>query len=124
MLARGAWDRRVARRLAWVDQRPFPITGVRGYLAAGRPMIDVRFQTAPKAATVIAGIRGHDPEAEVTQIDDQTFRVVLRGGRPADEPELRRFVDEVLVPVDGDLGVESVNLGGKRVTLAMTKPEG
>lgn len=133
-LSRAAWHRRVAARLAWVDQRPFPITGIRGYLAAARPMIDVRFLAPPLAATVTSGIRGHAPDAEVSQVDDYTFRIVLRAAprtdvaEPvlvhADDRELMRFVDEVLVPVDADVGIASVTLGGTTTALAAPKRRG
>lgn len=125
VLARGAWKRRLVARLAWVDEKPFPITGVRGYLASARPMIDVRFRRPPLAATLAAGVRGHDPAAEVTQIDDQTFRILLRHDArdgttpPPDAAALQRFIDEVLVPVDDDLGIESVTLGGRSPTPAV-----
>lgn len=115
-LARARWQRTIARRLRWVDQQPFPITGVRGYLAAGLPMIDVTFRGKPQPSQVIDGIRGHTPGAAVSQLDDRTFRIALHGTAPrhhGDEAALHRFVDEVLVPVHHDLGVESVTLGGR-----------
>lgn len=131
---RGVWRRRTARKLAWVGAQPFPITGIRGYLAAQPAMIDVTFAKPPLPGAVQAGVRGHSPGAEVTALDDRTFRIVLPAGadvdaqnpgfgKAPDPHRLRTFVEEVLVPVHADLGITGVRLGGRMGLRAGKEPD-
>lgn len=132
-VGRARWRRRVARALAWLDGLPFPVTGVRGFFAATEPMVDVSFRAAPALADFAAGVRAYAPTATVTAIGPATFRLRWPIADQPDDREppskaprdlgwLRRFVDEVLVPLHADLGVERVELGGTRALPAPVKP--
>ncbi|MBK9032683.1 MAG: hypothetical protein IPL61_15660 [Myxococcales bacterium] len=120
-LQRWRWRRRVGAATAWLDRQAFPITGVRGYVAATIQMIDVTFTTPPTVADFGAGIRGHLPDGQVIVIDEHTYRVATPRLGPAGRPlagarptmaALRRFVEEVLAPLHLELGVVRVQLGG------------
>ena len=132
-IGRARWRRRVARALAWLDGLPFPVTGARGFFAATEPMLDVSFRAAPALADFAAGVRAYAPTATVTAIAPATFRLrwpiagkADDGEPPAGPPRqvswLRRFLDEVVVPLHADLGVERVELGGTRALPPPVKP--
>lgn len=122
------WRRRVAKRLAWIDQQPFPISGLNAFLLAMRPMIDITFRKPPTVAALAGGVQGYLPDAEVIAIDDRTLRIICPnhdfGDKfyiPSplvtgftDDAWLHRFVDEVVRPVHNELGVERVRLGGSQ----------
>ncbi|MEZ4403390.1 MAG: hypothetical protein R3B06_25420 [Kofleriaceae bacterium] len=127
VVARWRWRRQLAAALAWVDRYPFPVTGLRGYLVAAQPMVDVEFKTAPVRDEFTRAVARHLPGAEVIAIDRLTMRVVVPArDRTADDttspvalqPDtsdrawLRRFFDEVLAPLHGELGIVRVELGG------------
>ena len=114
-----AEDRELVLGNALGDTTPIGCLAAVGYVAA--VAVGIAWLTGAVAA----------PDAEITQIDDHTFRVVLRGtaptdasqppAAPADDSELRRFVDDVLVSVHADVGIASVTLGGTAKALAPPK---
>lgn len=125
-LAGSRWRRQVTRALDWQQRLPFSMHNSTAFFAAMRPMIDVTFTRPPSLADYAAGVRGHTAGATALAIDASTYRVELPGP-PAPRVDvgwLRRFTDEVLVPLHRELGIERVQLGGAvRALPAATPPD-
>ncbi len=123
-LAGRRWQRQIGRALDWQQRLPFTMHNTTAFFAATRPMIDVTFTRPPSIADYAAGVRGHTAGATALAIDAHTFRVELPGP-PAprvDVSWLRRFTDEVLVPLHRELGIERVQLGGATRALPAATP--
>lgn len=131
-VGRARWRRRAAKAMAWLERLPFPVTGVRGFFAATEPMIDVTFRRPPLLADYAAGVKAHAVGAEALAIDGDTYRLRWPPPPPPadDAPTtrrhdlawLRRLIDEVLVPLHADVGIERVELGGIRGALPAPAP--
>jgi len=106
---------------AWLAQRPFPIAGLRAWLSATRPVIDVTLARALASTDVVVdAAHGHDPLIRVVVRRTTELRFALpqrwvitgrgRATPVADAEALWVFVERVLGPLHDAAGVSEVIL--------------
>lgn len=101
-----------AELLDWPSTLPFPTSGLNEWLSSTTPLMEVRLRAQVDSKVLEDAVRTVASKALVYEVSERDVRIALPTHCMG---SLQDFVNELLIPLHNDVGIERLQLGGTDV---------